>query len=72
MKKFLTIFSLILVGAAALAQTSINVQAPNLVEVGEQFQITFSVEGEDSPSDFSWNQGPDFDLVWGVIEICES
>lgn len=65
MKKFLTIFSLILVGAAALAQTSINVQAPNLVEVGEQFQITFSVEGEDSPSDFSWNQGPDFDLVWG-------
>lgn len=66
MKRFLSaIISLLLSSVVVFAQTSIDVQAPNLVEVGEQFQITFSIEGENSPSDFSWNQGSDFDLVWG-------
>lgn len=65
MKRLVIFLVSILAGVVALAQGTINVQAPNLVEVGEQFQITFSVEGEESPSDFSWTQGPDFDLVWG-------
>ncbi len=65
MKRLVIFFVSMLAGVVALAQSTIKVQAPNLVEVGEQFQITFSVEGEESPSDFSWTQGPDFDLIWG-------
>lgn len=65
MKKF-TIFLLSLaVSLSMAAQTSIRVQAPNLVEVGETFNITFSIEGENNVSDFQWNQGTDFSVVWG-------
>ena len=47
------------------AQGSIKVEAPNVVAAGEQFNVTFIIEGEKSPSDFSWSQGDDFQLVWG-------
>ena len=53
------------VASAAFAQTSIKVQVPNVVAVDEQFNISFIVEGENAPSDFSWSQGDDFQLVWG-------
>jgi len=53
------------VASAAFAQTSIKVQVPNVVAVDEQFNISFIVEGENAPSDFSWCQGDDFQLVWG-------
>lgn len=43
----------------------IKVSAPNLVSTGEQFKVTFSIEGEGKPSDFQWNCGSDFQLVWG-------
>lgn len=49
----------------AFAQTTIRVEAPNMVSVDEQFNLTFIIEGEDKPSNFSWTINSDFQLVWG-------
>ena len=66
MKRLAAILFSILCAAAALsAQTSMRVEAPNVVAADEQFNVTFIIEGEDSPSDFRWSQGDDFQLVWG-------
>lgn len=65
MKRLPLIFALLAVVTAASAQNSIRVQVPNVVAVDEQFNISFVIEGENSPSDFSWSQGDDFQLVWG-------
>ena len=48
-----------------LAAQTIKVQVPNLVASDEQFNLSFTVEGENSPSDFQWSPGEDFQLVWG-------
>lgn len=50
---------------AASAQNTIRVEAPNVVAAAEQFNVTFIMEGEKSPSNFSWEAGNDFQLVWG-------
>lgn len=64
MKK-LTLFVVALFCAlTTFAQDKIDVQAPNLVGLDEQFNVTFVIEG-DSPSDFNWAPGNDFQLVWG-------
>ena len=47
------------------AQNVIRVEAPDVVAVNEQFNVTFIIEGEKSPSDFQWSEGDDFQLVWG-------
>lgn len=47
------------------AQNVIRVEAPDVVAVNEQFNVTFIIEGEKSPSDFQWSSGDDFQLVWG-------
>lgn len=47
------------------AQSSIKADVPNLVGLDEQFKVTFVVDGEDKPSDFQWEPGEDFQLVWG-------
>ena len=65
MKRLTTILIAALVSLAALAQTTIKVQAPNLVGLNEQFNVTFIISGEHAPSDFSWDPGSDFQLVWG-------
>ena len=65
MKRLTTILIAALLSLAATAQTSIKVQAPNLVGVNEQFNITFIISGEHAPSDFSWDPGTAFQLVWG-------
>ncbi len=49
----------------AAAQTSIQVQTHNVVDLNEQFNVTFVIEGENTPSDFNWECSGDFDLVWG-------
>ena len=61
----LSVFSLILMAMPAYAQSSIKVEAPNIVGADEQFNVTFIIEGEDRPSEFIWDKGEDFDLVWG-------
>lgn len=57
--------SALLLGMKAEAQTSIKVDAPNIVGSDEQFNVTFIIDGEDRPSSFSWDHGDDFTLVWG-------
>ena len=64
MKKLFMIIAALAVSVLSMAQ-EVNVQAPNLVGVGEQFTVTFVISGEDAPSDFNWNPGSDFKLVWG-------
>ena len=51
--------------AASLHAQSIKVEAPNLVGADEQFNVSFSVEGEHAPSEFEWEPGDGFRLVWG-------
>ena len=54
-----------LMALTALAQDVIKVEAPNVVAADEQFNITFIIEGENSPSDFTWSAGNDFQVLWG-------
>ena len=54
-----------LLALAAWAQPSIRVEVHNIVEVQERFNVVFVVEGEHSPSDFQWEAGDDFSVVWG-------
>ena len=49
----------------AHAQTDIKVEVHRVVEVGEQFNVTFIIEGENSVSEFSWTPSEDFQLLWG-------
>lgn len=65
MKRLLSILCAIFVSLALCAQNTIKVKAPNLVGVGEQFNVTFVITGEDDVKDFSWEVGNDFQLVWG-------
>ena len=65
MKRLIAIFVMSVMSFMAVAQTSIKVQAPNVVAADEQFNVAFIIEGENSPSDFSWDAGDDFQLVWG-------
>ena len=50
---------------AALAQSAIGVEVHNIVEQGERFNLVFVIEGENEPSEFNWNAGDDFTVVWG-------
>lgn len=65
MKRLLTTILLAALCFAAAAQTSMKVQAPNLVADGEQFNLTFVIAGEDAPSDFQWSAPDEFKLIWG-------
>ena len=55
----------VLTAAVAFAQTSILVEAPNVVAADEQFNVTFIIEGENSPTDFAWTSNDDFQIQWG-------
>lgn len=65
MKRIITALIVALYANAAFAQTSISVDAHKVVGVDERFNVVFEVEGENSPSNFTWNPGDDFQLVWG-------
>lgn len=66
MRKFmLAVIATLLAVPSAFAQNDISVDAPNVVGLDEQFNVAFSIEGEDKPSDFLWEPGEDFNLVWG-------
>ena len=65
MKRTLAIFCALIAAVTAWAQTTIKVEVHNIVELSERFNVVFVVEGEHSPSDFSWSPGDDFTLVWG-------
>lgn len=59
------LFTVFSASFALQAQSSMRVEAPNVVAADEQFNVTFVLEGDDAPSDFQWSQGDDFQLVWG-------
>ena len=63
-KLFLTLFSALAV-FVSYAQTSIKVEAPNVVAADEQFNVTFIIEGENSPTDFTWTSNDEFQIQWG-------
>lgn len=65
MKRLYIILLLLATTFAGFAQTSVKVQAPNLVALGEQFNVTFVIAGENAPSDFKWDVPSGFQLVWG-------
>lgn len=66
MKRLTVIAALVLSAVWTVsAQNSIRVEAPDVVAVNEQFNVTFIIEGEKSPSNFSWTVGDNFQLVWG-------
>ena len=65
MKRLYIIILMTLSAIAASAQTEIKVEAPNVVAADEQFNVTFIIEGENNPSDFQWNPGNDFQVLWG-------
>lgn len=57
---------IILISAITMsAQTSIKVETHNVVAADEQFNVTFIIEGEDSPSGFTWTPPEDFQVLWG-------
>ena len=64
MRKLLISLILLLSVSLVYAQTSIKVQAHKVVSIDEQFNVTFVIEGA-KPTDFSWEPGADFDLIWG-------
>ena len=59
------VIALLIFVSQVYAQGSIKVQAPEVVAVDEQFNVTFIIEGEKAPTDFQWSSGDDFQLVWG-------
>lgn len=66
MKKLFCIVAFLLTAIFQMSgQNVIRVEAPDVVAVNEQFNVTFIIEGEKSPSDFQWSSGDDFQLVWG-------
>ena len=66
MNRFVCIVAFLLMAVYPIsAQNSIKVEAPDVVAVNEQFNVTFIIEGEKTPTDFQWSSGDDFQLVWG-------
>ncbi|MGM9735498.1 MAG: BatD family protein [Candidatus Cryptobacteroides sp.] len=66
MKRFLLLMAAaFLTAMSSLAQNTIKVETHNVVGEDEQFNVTFIIEGENSPSDFSWTPSEDFQLLWG-------
>ena len=63
-KLFLTAF-LILSALVMTAQTSIQVQTHKVVAEDERFNVTFVIDGNVKVSEFSWDPGSDFQLLWG-------
>lgn len=64
MRKVFLVCCFALSAMFAAAQTTIQVQTHNVVREDEQFTVAFIIEGS-RPSDFSWNPGEDFELLWG-------
>ncbi len=65
MRKLLLTAIFALSAFIAFGQTDIKVDAPNVVAADEQFNVTFVIEGEESPKDFQWSSGSDFQVLWG-------
>ena len=67
MRRIILMIFMSLVAVVSSAQTKIQVQVHNVVALDEQFTVSFVIEG-DRPSDFQWDHGDDFNLLWGPQE----
>ena len=65
MKKLLLTAVAVMAAIMTYAQTEIKVEVHNVVALDENFNVTFIVEGEESPKDFSWSAGDGFQVLWG-------
>lgn len=65
MKRLSALLAASLWALFAWAQPSIHVEVHNIVELSERFNVIFVVDGQHSPSDFQWDAGDDFNIVWG-------
>ncbi len=65
MKRWTAVFVALFATLIGWAQSTIRVEVHNIVELSERFNVVFIVEGEHAPSDFRWEAGDDFTLVWG-------
>lgn len=65
MKRILIFLLTLFVFVPGLSAQNLTVDAPNLVEVGESFNLSFVYDGSENVSDFNWNEGGDFLVVWG-------
>ena len=65
MKKLIFTLFAALVALTSYAQTEIKVEVHRVVEVVEQFNVTFIIEGESKVTDFTWAPSDDFQLLWG-------
>lgn len=63
-KLFLTI-AFVFAAVIVDAQTSIQVQTHKVVAEDERFNVTFVIDGNIKVSDFTWEPGEDFQLLWG-------
>lgn len=64
MRRIILMMFMGLASILASAQTSIQVQTHNVVSQEEQFTVSFIIDGS-RPSEFEWEAGDDFDLLWG-------
>ena len=64
MKRFVIVMFMSLMTFLSSAQTSIQVQVHDVVTSDEQFTVSFVIDGS-RPSDFEWEPGEDFELLWG-------
>ena len=65
MKKILILIMSLLSFTWAGAQNTIKVSVHNVVEAGEQFNVTFSIEGNLKAGDLEWAPAAGFELLWG-------
>ena len=67
MRRILLVVFMSVMATLSSAQTKIQVQVHNVVALDEQFTVSFVIEGK-HPSEFEWEQGEDFELLWGPQE----
>lgn len=65
MKKLFVLLAVLVASSAFAGAQTLSVEAPNLVAVGEQFNVSFVYDGNESVSDFNWNSGAEFQVIWG-------
>lgn len=66
MRRFVVSVLFALISLCALAQNAIKVRTDyDIVEVGEDFRVSFEMKSEDAPSSFEWHPGDAFKLLWG-------
>ena len=65
MRKLLLSALFILSAFLMSAQTSIQVQTHKVVAEDEKFNVSFVIDGKVDVSDFEWEPGSDFQLLWG-------